>query len=163
MKWLTAAVLPWALVLAGCSASDPTRASPAPSVTTVFSTANRTVEQQTIGRATRCIVNGELGPPSFLVSDLGKAGVPRLKTGQAAMARSIAQYVRSRRLRFLVFKNGEFIVFDALDGPCEPDAPGYPVLNEGCNAAYSPTDNFDHAGAYANCYPSPRPWLTGAY
>jgi hypothetical protein len=124
---------------------------------------NRVVEQQTIGRATRCIVNDDVGPPSFLVADIGKAGVARLKPRQAAMARSIAHDIHSRTLRFLVFKNGEFIVFDAETGPCEPDAPGYPVLNESCNAAYSPTDNFDHAGAYSSCYPSPRPWLTGPH
>jgi hypothetical protein len=152
------------LHLCACgSRSGIASASPSPQITLIATAGPRTIQQEVVGRATRCIVDGEAGPPSYLVRDIGKVGVPALRHSEAAMARSIAHYVKSRTLRFLIFPSGEFIVFDASDGPCETAAPGYDVLNEGCNAAYSPTDDFKSSGAFPDCNAPPRPWLKAKY
>ena len=34
-----------------------------------------------------------------------------------------------------------FVVFDAIDGPCEVSRPGYGVLNDGCAEFYEPGEN----------------------
>ena len=102
----------------------------------------RTVVVREEGRATFCVVDGASGPPSYRVRDAGQAGVPKLTAAQLGMLRRIRVYVHPSTLRF-AFVGGKFIVFDASRGPCEPNAPGYSVLNGGCNEMYSPTDNFD--------------------
>lgn len=110
------------------------------------------------GLATICVVDGTSGPPSYGVRDIGKARVPKLTPEQLAMVRKIQVYVHPSTLRFANV-GGEFIVFDASRGPCEPDAPGYSVLNGACNEMYSPTDNFDHTRAVPGCWNAPRPWI----
>jgi hypothetical protein len=115
------------------------------------------VQQQ--GRAASCVVDGMKGPPSYLVRDAGKSVVPPLTASQRTMLRKIMAYVHPSTLRF-AFVGGEFIVFDAQNGPCETGAPGYSVLNSvSCNEMYSPTDNFDHTRAVPECWNAPRPWI----
>lgn len=118
----------------------------------------RTVVTRHDGPGTSCVVDGASGPPSYLVRDIGKANVPKLTTAQLDMLRRIRVYVHPSTLRF-AFVGGEFIVFDASQGPCKPNAPGYSVLNGGCNEMYSPTDNFDSTRAVPGCWNAPRPWI----
>jgi hypothetical protein len=118
----------------------------------------RTVVVREDGPATFCVVDGASGPPSFRVRDAGTTGVPKLTAAQRDMLRRIRVYVHPSTLRF-AFVGGEFIVFDASRGPCEPNAPGYSVLNGGCNEMYSPTDNFDATRAVPGCWNAPRPWI----
>jgi hypothetical protein len=119
----------------------------------------RTVLEVTDGLSVACEVNGAFGPRSYLIADIGRPGVPRLTTEQRALAKRIRRYVHSRSLRFTFF--GEyFAVFDAVQGPCYTQAPGYQVLNAPrCNSYYSPTDNFDGPRATTGCPNSPRPWM----
>ena len=110
------------------------------------------------GLGTVCVVDSLAGPPSYLVRDIGKPGVPELTNEQLVMIRKIRVYVHPSTLRFATV-GGTFIVFDASLGPCEPGAPGYSVLNGSCNEMYSPTDNFAGTGAVPGCWNAPRPWM----
>jgi hypothetical protein len=110
------------------------------------------------GLGTICSVDGRKGPTSYLVRDLGRAGTPTLVPTQREMLRRIRIYVHPSTLR-IAFIGSEFIVFDAAEGPCYPQAPGYSVLNGDCNEMYSPTDNFEHTGAGTGCWSAPRPWI----
>lgn len=78
------------------------------------------------------------------------------------MVDAIQRHLHSPTLRVTWLYPHEFIVFDAVDGPCSDAAPGYPVLNEGChqNEFYEPGEDPYHTGAgptEMQC--SPRPWL----
>ena len=120
----------------------------------------RVIREVAVGPGTACYVDGVTGPPSFLVRDLGKRGVPQVTTDALRMARKIAMYVRAKKTLRFAYVGGEFIVFNAVDGACEPNAPGYSVLNGKCNEMYSPTDNFDHTRAVPDCNGNlPRPWM----
>jgi len=105
-------------------------------------------------------------PLSYLVSDIGKHGVPQLNAPERAMIERIRRYVRSKTLRFAWVEDsttmGEPIVFDAYDGPCEGWAAGYAVLNGACNEYYEPGENPYSTHAVPGCYrSSPRPWMDG--
>jgi hypothetical protein len=68
--------------------------------------------------------------------------------------------VRGANLRFS-FPGGTFIVYDATQGACYTQAPGYQVLNARfCNSFYSPTDNFSGPVAASGCPNRPRPWMS---
>ncbi len=127
--------------------------------TIVATSTDRTVRLRQVGSGAECLVDGKSGPASYLVSDLGRAGVPPLSAHEKAEIAAIRRFNHSRTLRF-AFVGGTFVIFDAVEGPCEPYAPGYPVLNSGCNARYSPTDDFEHISAVPDCSQSPRPWMS---
>src|ERR1700737_7750 len=86
-------------------------------------------------------------PVSYLVSDLGKPGVPLLDIRSRADLRRIERSHDSRTLRFsFLFLPGkqaearrEFIIFDADQGPCA--AALYKVLNGRDNEYYNPSEN----------------------
>jgi hypothetical protein len=86
-------------------------------------------------------------PLSYLVSDLGKPGVPLLDKRSRADLRRIEHSHHSRTLRFsFLFLPGkqtearrEFIIFDADQGPCA--AALYKVLNGRDNEYYNPSEN----------------------
>ena len=104
---------------------------------------------------------------SYLVSDIGKPGMPRLSVSERAMIERVRRYVHSRTLRFAWVDHsttmGEPIVFDAYDGPCEVWAGGYQVLNGFCNEYYEPGENpYSTHAAPGGCYRAPpRPWMDG--
>jgi hypothetical protein len=97
-------------------------------------------------------------PPSYLAADIGKAGVPTPKARDLRMVRRIQRYVHSKTLRF-AYAAGEFIVYDATDGPCTGSAPGYFVLNGACNESYMPSSESDSTIAVPGCLEAPRPWI----
>lgn len=100
------------------------------------------------------------GPASYLVSDLGKPGVPRPSAAQASLVRQIARYRSSRTLRFL-FLNDRLVVFDAKDGPCSGSANAYEVLNGAPNLFYSPGENpYVLKSGSNDITTEPRPWGT---
>lgn len=144
-----------ALALASC---HPRRTE---HVVVVSSDASRLVQAQDVGTGVRCLVDGHPGPISYPAAAAGKAGVPNLTRQQDAMLHKIVKHLRSSTVRFS-WVGGEFIIFDASDGPCEPYAPGYPVLNMGCAARYSPTDDFDRLSAVDSCFGTPYPWAGNA-
>jgi hypothetical protein len=86
-------------------------------------------------------------PVSYRASDLGKRGVPVLDKRSGAELRRIEHEHRSRTLRFAYLflpgkraaTRGEFIIFDAVDGPCA--AALYRVLNGRDNEFYNPSEN----------------------
>lgn len=111
------------------------------------------------GFGTACQVDSRTGPFSYLTDDSGKKGVPRITSADRALIRRIEQFLHSRTLRF-TYLGTSLLVFNATSGPCEPDAPGYPVLNSAsCNLFYSPTDDFDGPRAFTRCDTS-RPWFS---
>ena len=106
----------------------------------------------------RCVVDRVIGPPSYRFRDIGKPDVIRLSKAQLALVRGIAHYVTSDTLRF-AFIGKEFIVYDAVYGPCAGGAPGYWVLNGGCNEYFSPTDDFNTTHGVDSCWGPRRPWI----
>ena len=102
---------------------------------------------------------------SYLVSDIGKSGVPQLSVRERATIETIRRHLRSKTLRFAWIEHhtatSEFIVFDASDGPCTIGSLGYPVISGTCNEYYKPGENpyetFAAPGdSIARCYrPSP--------
>lgn len=89
----------------------------------------------------QCIPYGKSfpeGPKSYLVSDIGKRGVPKPDESQRDAIRTIGRYVHSATLRFV---EDPFVVFDAKLGPCLDAAGGYPMLNGSCWEFYEPGEN----------------------
>lgn len=102
-----------------------------------------------------------VGPPSYLVRDVGKNGVPALDRRQVRVIRAIQRYVHSKTLRFAIFTHGiaPFVVFDAPDGPCSEAS--YWVLNDRFgNLYYEPGEapGFLHAEP-SDAAPTPGPWM----
>lgn len=105
-------------------------------------------------------------PESYAVGDIAKPNFPKLSASEAGTVARIGRYVHSKALRIAWVSHthageGGFIVFDALDGPCEVWAPGYPVLNGTCNEFYQPGENpYDTHGS-TGCLPpnAHRPWM----
>ena len=56
----------------------------------------------------------------------------------------------SATLRF-AYVGGEFIVYDAFNGPCSREIP-YRVINGQCNETYSPLDRPNHTVAGGGCF-----------
>ena len=104
-------------------------------------------------------------PQSYLVRDIGKAGVPELTQGERAMVVRIQRYIHSKTLRIAWVDHATthqgFIVFDATDGPCEVWAAGYKVLNGSCNEFYQPGENPYTTHAVPDCFPQDEnpPWM----
>jgi hypothetical protein len=106
------------------------------------------------------LLKRRLGPPSFLVADLGKAGVPHPDPNDARLTRRIAQSLdHPSTLRF-IYVDKEYLVYDAVDGPCTAAAAAYQVLNDpACNFAYTPGDVEDgRAPVPERPFPK-RPWF----
>ncbi len=145
------------------SSSDNSASAGGETVTTVSTGGNRIIQEVKKGLGIACRVYGPpstTGDFSYLISDIGREGVPRPSTSEMRMINRIKKYVRSKSLRFEYVAGREFIVYDAALGPCETAAPGYRVLNsESCNLYYSPTDDFDGAKAVPDCYGTPEPWI----
>ncbi len=109
-----------------------------------------------------------LPPQSYAVADIGKPGFPVLGPSEAKMVHSIQRYVHSKTLRLAWLGSrepgvkGEFIVFDATDGPCSAGAYGYLVLNGDCNEYYEPGESpyGTHPGPGGCAETEHRPWMT---
>ena len=104
-----------------------------------------------------CSVEGDVGPPSYSVRDIGKSDVPKVSAANVTMGRAIMRYVHPATLRFAYVPH--FIVFDARNGMCS-DTP-YDVLNMvACNTVYQ-TTNVKHGefAAPGGCFDHPRPWI----
>jgi hypothetical protein len=116
------------------------------------------------GDGLACYFDGGVGPPSYPVSDIGKAGVPRPRAGEIATLHLILHYIHPLALRFAYIKghNGrEFILFNAPpERLCDPELTGFFVLNGACNEFYEPL-NLDVLGAWPDCDSPPRPWVKG--
>lgn len=111
-----------------------------------------------VGAGTACVYAARVGPPSYLVRDIGRTGVPHLGAGDRRMLKAIMRYVHPSTLRF-AYIGGRFAVFDAAYGPCYGGQ--YPVLNaSSCNDIYTPEDaeNETVAGP-GGCWGHPRPWI----
>lgn len=133
------------------TATGPVYPSPGPYIVT----------QEQVGLGIACSLDGETSPVSFLASDVGKPRVPVLSPSELRMLHAIMQYVHVPTLRFVFLraKTHRFIVFDAVAGPCQAGAPGYFVLNGGCNMYYQPPLDFKSAHATPGCFMPPRPWI----
>jgi hypothetical protein len=108
-----------------------------------------------------------LGPPVFLVSDLGKPGVPRLTAKQVQMLLAIERNLRSPTLRFVFAQSGsdhssapELVVFDAINGPCSAITE-YRVLNGDCNELWDSTESATVSDM--DCFNTAPPWPHGRY
>lgn len=151
------AVLVCAALLVGLGSCVRSKAAPSTNfVKPPVTEGNRLIGEVRVGAGIACYVNGSIGPPSYNARDLGKAHVPVLSSPELKMLRRIMIYVHPTTLRF-AHVAGEFIVFDALDGPCSGS--NYFVLNGDCNEFYSPTDDFSGTRAGTGCWNPPRPWI----
>ena len=110
------------------------------------------------GYGVACDIVGVNGPTSYPVSVLGKPGVPDIGPQNTAMLRRIMRYVHPKTLRF-AFVSGEFIVYDATDGPCSRSTPYYVLNAKSCNEGYAPIDRPDHTFGLGDCLNPPRPWI----
>jgi len=125
--------------------------SSAETVTDVSQGGPRRVEEIHRGVQTVCRVDGKEFPPSFLVSDLGKPGVPKLNADELHDVHLISRYVHSPTLRFQEVA-GQFLIYDASFGPCFLAAPGYWVLNAAsCNLYFMPADEWSGPSAVPSC------------
>jgi hypothetical protein len=160
LKFLTrtAAIVVFLLCCA-CSGKTPPTSCPTQTC--------RVIRVASVGRGQACQVNGITGPPSYLANNIGHVAM-RNATDRRTLDK-IQRFVHPTTLRF-AYVGGEFIVFDAVAGPCEGGAPGYPLLNQGCSDYYAPTDfeSPDAEGAKAGitgapggCRLAPRPWMPG--
>lgn len=89
-------------------------------------------------------------PQSYRLADVGRPGVPALSPAERRLVARIECYTKDRpKLRFARVEastaNG-FIVFDALDGPC--------------NEFYEPGENPYRTMPAPSCFPTKRPWMT---
>jgi len=86
----------------------------------------------------------ELPPQSYSAAFVGKPGFPKLTPHELATLHRIQHHVHSKTLRIAWLGSppaGEFIIFDATDGPCEIQAAGYQILNGARNEFYTPGEN----------------------
>ncbi len=99
---------------------------------------------------------------SYQASDVGKPGVPKLGGSDRDLLRKIQHYVHSKTLRIAFLDNERdhrrMIVFDAVQGPCMDDAPGYHVLNGACNEYYEPGETPRWTHGIPSCDITPPPW-----
>ena len=104
-------------------------------------------------------INPKPPPQSYRLTDIGRPGFPALTPAEATLTKRVAHFVRSKTLRIAWLGiDEEFIVFDAVDGPC---AGAYNVLNGGCNEMYQPIENPYHtiaAPGTGGCFPKRHPW-----
>lgn len=154
VRWTVPLITALSLELSGCGHSQ--AASGPEFIQKPVRAGNRFVGEVRLGLGDACYVNGKIGPASYDVRDLGKGGTPAVKTADVRMLHRIMVYVHPKTLRF-AYIAGEFIVFDATNGPCS--GMNYFVLNGDCNEFYSPTDDFDGTRPGTGCWNPPRPWI----
>jgi len=118
------------------------------------------------GVSCRLYIDG-LGPPSYLVRDIGKLGVPLLSAQQTALARKIQKYFDPKTLRFsfLQTESGpRFVVYDATGNPkfdpCSDNPAAYHVLNGADNEYLEPGETGNAYGIPGDAgLPTPGPWM----
>jgi hypothetical protein len=105
-------------------------------------------------------------PESYAVNEISKPGFPGLTPSEATTVRRIRRYVQSPTLRIAWLpphgyrKKAEFVVFDAVDGPCSKTL-AYGVLNGWCNEMYQPSFDAYSTWAAPDCLKAtPPPWMT---
>lgn len=99
---------------------------------------NHTGGQVQIGKGVACYRDGEIGPPSYLISEIGTEGVPTPKAPDIVKLRSLP---KSPTMRFVYTKvpKFEFVVFNAtLQQMCDPDHPPFPDWVAPCTVSYAP-------------------------
>jgi hypothetical protein len=111
-----------------------------------------------IGSAIECRTNDEsIGPPSYAagVGTAIEGPVLRNKADLASL-RQIRRTLNSPTLRY-AYVSGEFIVYNAKDGPCGAGAP-YDVINGRCSEGYAPLDRPNSTISAGQCFEKhPRP------
>jgi hypothetical protein len=157
------AVLATCVALAACGPRAVQSNPDDPPTDAVYASNHVVTREVPMGRGIACDVwnPGEqkrTTPPSYLVADIGKAGVPRPAPNDLRTVRQIQHYVHVETLRF-VYAAGEFMVYDAVYEPCAGFAPGYFVLNGGCNEYYMPASTSDFSIPVPGCLGPPRPWM----
>ncbi len=115
---------------------------------------NHRVGEIRIGRGIACYRDGRIGPPSFLLADLGKRGVPRISARDAAHLRTRFGGQPAETLRFISLPliTPHLVVFNAtVAALCDPDVPPFKDLNGSCNQYYSPLEDMDRTSAAPDC------------
>lgn len=115
---------------------------------------NHVVGEVRIGAGVACYRDGVVGPPSFLVADIGKRGVPPPAAADARLLRRRFANLAPRTLRFLYLPlaNPHLVVFDAsLSALCNPVHPPFKDFTGSCNEYYSPVEGMDRTSASTGC------------
>jgi hypothetical protein len=127
----------------------------------IYRSEYRIIKDVHVGGGIACSVNGEVGPPSYSVYDIGKPGVPIPNTKDLDMIHAIMKYVHPSTLRFAYLET-MMVVYDSYTQGevCSGGAP-YFVLNGGCNEFYADTDRPFNTigGGDMGCTFAPRPWI----
>jgi hypothetical protein len=116
------------------------------------------------GAGIECVAYGQRNaepPANYAVHDIGRPGVPTLKPSDLAVVRRIQHYLKSPHLRFTWVIPHQFIVYDAVDGLCNMNSLGYPVLNQRCNDYYEPGQDPTQMNPAMTCTKESlsRPWM----
>jgi len=125
-----------------------------------FGSACNCLSSTRVGYGTQCVPYGRSapwGPASYLVSDLGKKGVPHLNLIDLFLLGQIRRFVPLANLRFAIVRNGTAI-FDAKYGPCFGAGGRYRVLNKPCDLRYEPGENPSIMFAGAEPCGPVQPW-----
>lgn len=115
---------------------------------------NQVVGQARIGAGVACYRNGVMGPPSYLVAEIGKPGVPVPAKADARLLREHFAHLDPKTLRFLYLPLAEphFVVFLAsLQALCDPTHPPFKDLTGSCNQYYQPLEYGDRTTAAPDC------------
>ena len=155
---LAIAVRPLAIVLALCVGilAVPGRScgSPQSYIIKPRMLGNHVVGELRIGAGVACYRDGTIGPPSYLVADVGKMNVPKLSAADVATLRKRFSDTAPTTLRFLSLPLAEphLVVFNAsLSELCNPISPPFKDLNGSCNQYYSPLEGMDRTTAAPGC------------
>ena len=116
---------------------------------------NEVVGELRLGAGVACYRNGVTNPPSYLVADIGKRGVPvPSKTDTKAIHERFSQ-LDPHALRFLYvpLTSPHLVVFLAtLQALCDPTQPPFKNLNGACNEYYQPLEYGDRTTAAPDCF-----------
>ena len=115
---------------------------------------NHVVGEVRRGAGVACYRDGKIGPPSYLMADLGKSNVPRIPDAEMALLRKRFSNLAPRTLRFvrLALPEPRIVVFNAsLSELCDPTKPPFKDLLGPCNQYYSPLEGMDRTTAAPSC------------
>lgn len=115
---------------------------------------NHVVGELRIGEGIACYRDGVIGPPSFLVADIGKPGVPTPPKADFQMLRREDERLAPQTLRFVYLPliKPHLVVFNApVSALCDPDRPPFKDFTGACNQYYSPLEGMDRTTAAMDC------------
>lgn len=153
-------ILAVACVGLGCANGTASRV-PARYIVAPRTLGNHRIGVLRLGQGFACEFDRTVAPASYLISDIGRPGVPKLRPRDLAAIDAIQKHVRISTLRFS-YVGSEFVVFNAplpVTSVCSPETPPFAVWTGACNEYYNPLLGVTEA--VMDCGHPPRPWIKG--